>query len=138
VAELLTPERDDRRVDDGHHLLHVVEEETVEQHLVPVLEGSKVDVALEVVGLPLERLVGPPDLLVEGLDLRRKESVETEDVALAVRERGTLVEERVVEKLPPSEAGKWAEGSGLKRQDTTDRSGFGCVHQERRTARRQM
>ena len=64
-----------RRVDVRHHLLHVVEEEPVEQDLVRVLERPQVDVALEVVGLATERLVRPHDLLVESLHLRREEPV---------------------------------------------------------------
>jgi hypothetical protein len=72
VAELLASLSDDRRVDDRHHLLHVVDEETVEQYLVGVLERPQVDVPLEIVGLPAVRLVGPDGLLVKRLDLRRQ------------------------------------------------------------------
>ena len=47
VRELLARFADDRRVDDRHHLVDVVMEETEEQRLVPVLQAGKVDVALE-------------------------------------------------------------------------------------------
>ena len=47
VRELLARFADDRRVDDRHHLVDVVMEETEEQCLVPVLQAGEVDVALE-------------------------------------------------------------------------------------------
>jgi len=70
VAELLTRQPDDRRVHHRGHLLDVIEEQPVEQHFVGVLQRAQIDMALEVILLPLIRLVGTQDLLIETLDLR--------------------------------------------------------------------
>jgi hypothetical protein len=55
--------------------------------------------------------------------------VKTEHGALAIRERGTLVEKRVFEEVPSSESWQRTQCPGLKRQDPTDRSNYGSVHQ---------
>ena len=106
VAEFLAAEGDDRRVHVGHQLLHVLEDQRVEQYLAAVLERPQEDVALEVVGLALERPVRPDDLLLEGLDLRGKQPVEPEGGPLFVGERGPLVEERRVEQVLSPKARK--------------------------------
>ena len=49
VAELLAGQPDRRRVDDRDHLLDVVDEQPVEEHLVGVLQGTQVDVPVQVV-----------------------------------------------------------------------------------------
>ena len=72
VAELLTCQRDDRRVDHGRHLLDVIEEQPVEEDFVGVLESAQIDVALQVVGLPLIRFVRAKRLFLERLDVRRQ------------------------------------------------------------------
>ena len=40
-AKLLTGQADGGGVDQGHHLFHVLREQTVEQTLVPVLPGRE-------------------------------------------------------------------------------------------------
>ena len=78
MAELLAALADDRRVDDRQHLLDVIEQQPVEEHLVGVLEGAQVDVPLEVVVLAPVGLVGPDHLLVERLDVRRQQPVQAQ------------------------------------------------------------
>ncbi len=99
VAELLTGLRDHRRVDDGRHLLDVVEEEPVEEDFVGVLQGAQVDVPLEVVVFPTVGLVGADHLLIQALDLRRQQPVQAEPAPLALRECRALVQGRVVEEI---------------------------------------
>jgi len=107
VAELCAARRHHRGVHDGGHLLEVVDQESIEQDLVVVLEGPQVDVPLEVVRLALVGLVGSDHLLVERLDLRGQQGVESEGRPLLVRERGPFVEERGVQEVHPFQTGEF-------------------------------
>src|SRR6266851_3267776 len=77
LAELLAAQRHDWGVDDRGHLFDVVEKETIEENFVGVFESAEIDVALEIVIFALVGSIGAGDLLVECLDLRRQESVQT-------------------------------------------------------------
>ena len=100
VVILLARLADDRRVDDRHHLVDVLEGQAVEERLVAVLQARQVDELLEVARLRLEVLVGPVHLLANGADGRRNQAAEVELVALPLRERGALVGERVQQQRP--------------------------------------
>jgi hypothetical protein len=65
VAEFLATKRDDGCIDDGQHFFNVTEEQTVEEHLIGVLKLAKIDVALEIVGLERESLIGADGLIIE-------------------------------------------------------------------------
>jgi hypothetical protein len=87
-----------RRVDDGHHLVDVVDDRTVEQRLVAVLQGDHEDVLLERVGLQLVVLQDPGLLLVDGVDVRGQQPADLEGITFRFRERRTLVEPWVEEE----------------------------------------
>ena len=91
---------DRRRVDDRQHLLDVVEQQPIEQHLVGVLEGAQVDVPLEVVVCS-----GRPGscgrLLVQVLDPGRQQPVQTQSVPFVLGERRALVRQRIVQHPDP-------------------------------------
>jgi hypothetical protein len=99
VTELLAGLCHHRGVDDGCHLLHVLEQQPVEEHLVGVLQGTQVDVPLQVVALPLVGTIGPAHLLGEGFQLGREEPVEAEPDPLLLGEGGALVEQLVVQQV---------------------------------------
>lgn len=82
LAETLTGLTHRRRVDDGQQLLQVLGDQTVEEHLVGVLQLPQVDVPVEGLVVAVERLVGAGDLLVEGLHGGRQQPVESELRAL--------------------------------------------------------
>ena len=98
MRELLARFADDRRVDDRHHLVDVVVEESEEQRLVPVLQAGEVDVALERCRLDTIVLVHTGQLLVHGADGRRHEPVEAELGALGLGERRAFVREGIAEQ----------------------------------------
>jgi hypothetical protein len=75
----------------------VVQEQPVEEHLVGVLQGTQVDVPLQVVVLVPEGLVGAHYLPVQALDVGRQEPVQAEPAPLLLGERGALVPGRAVE-----------------------------------------
>ena len=104
VAEFLAAKRDDGSVDDGQHLLNMVEEQAVEEHFISVLKLAEIDVALEVVGLEREGLVGADALIVERFDDRRKQAVQSENRALVLRKGGAFVERRIVQQVHAAEA----------------------------------
>ena len=82
VAELLAGQADGRRVDDGHHLGKMVEQEPVKQRLVAVLKLAQVDVPLEVGRFDLVSRQGPGHLLVQGLLGRRYQTQEAKFTAV--------------------------------------------------------
>ena len=96
VAEVLADLSNGRRVDDGDHLLEVIDEEAVEEGFVPVLERGQEEVALHVVARALVVLVRAGALLLFGRDARGQETAEPECVALVFGEARPLVEERIV------------------------------------------
>ena len=100
VGVLLARLADDRRVDDRHHLVDVLEHQAVEERLVAVLQARQVDELLEVGRLRLEVLVGPVHLLADGADGRRDQAAEIELVALPAGERGAFVRDRVQQQRP--------------------------------------
>ena len=85
-------------VDDREHLLDVVEEEAVEERLVPVLKSREEEVALHLVGAATEVLVDARALLVFGGDSRRQQAVQLQLAALLGGEARPLVEERVFDQ----------------------------------------
>ena len=90
------------RVDDGHHLIQVVDQEPVEQHLVPVQESRQVDVLLHVVWLAEEGLVGAVQLGFQGRDARPQHAVQPQTQPLLLGKGRGLVQVGIVQELPPS------------------------------------
>ena len=80
----------------------MVEKKPVEEDLVRVLQGAQVDVAFQVVVFSSVGFIGPHDLLVKRLYLRRQEPVQRERCALRVAERYTLVQQRAIEEIHPA------------------------------------
>jgi len=72
MTELLTRQRNRRRINDRGHLFNVVEKEPVKQDLVCVLEGSQVNMPFQVIRFSLKGFVCPSHLLIKSLYLRRK------------------------------------------------------------------
>ena len=95
VAELLACPAHGGRVDDRQQLFEVVQQDPVEQGLVPVLEGRQADVLLEVVLLVADMLKLQGNLLLDLHHSGRQQAAEAERVPFVVRERRVLVEDRV-------------------------------------------
>lgn len=76
----------------------MAEEESVEEGLVPVLEPAEENVLFDRRVLPAVVLVRAFDLLLERRRVGRQESREAERLALLGGERGSLVEQRVVQQ----------------------------------------
>ena len=98
-AEVLAAGADRRRIGDRQQLLDVAGEHRVEHCLVGVLQFAQERITIEVGCKTAQRLQPPGYLLVEGGDPRRQQAVQLELVALPFGERGSLVEERIVEQL---------------------------------------
>ena len=101
VAELLAGLADRGRVHDRRELVEVVEEEPVEEGLVPVLKRREEQVAMDVIGHLAVVLERPLLLFLRSRDGVREETLEAEGLALLTREAGAFVQERVLEKREP-------------------------------------
>ena len=99
VAELLTRQRNGWRVNDRRHFFDVVEKKSVEEDLVRVLQSAQVDMPLQVVVFSLVSLIGADDLLVKGLDMRRKKPVQAKFCALLFRESCAFVQTLPIEEI---------------------------------------
>src|SRR5581483_5183259 len=99
VAVRLTRLADDRRVDDRHELLEVLDQQAVEQGLVSVLKGGEPDVLLERLALSADLLELDLHLLLDRPDPPGKQTPKLEQVALHLGERRVLVQQRVLEEL---------------------------------------
>lgn len=71
----------------------------VVQHLVLHSQASYERVLREAIRPTTILLIGPRNLLVQRLDIRRQEAMQLELVALAVRKRGSFVEVGIVQEL---------------------------------------
>jgi hypothetical protein len=94
----------DRCVDDRSHLLDVVEEEAVEEHLVTVLESSQVDVLVHlllsnsgaqesVAGMNTgtqETRISASNLLLDGHDTGGEKATDAKAISLTVVKSDTL------------------------------------------------
>ena len=97
VAELLDGRTHRRRVDDRQHLVHVLADQPVEEHLVAVVQLGQEHPLLDVRVLRLELLVAPGRLLLDRLHGGRQQPVQAQAVALGHRERRPSVDLGVVE-----------------------------------------
>jgi len=111
VAVLLAGAAHGRRVDDRQQLHEVLDQETVEQGLVAVLEDGQPDVLLQVVSLGSQVFQLQGDLLLNRQGCRGHQAVQIELIALLRGEGRSLVEQRVAEQLRAAVAG---EGRCLK------------------------
>ena len=79
----------------------MVEEKPVEEDFVGILQRAQIDMPLQVIVLSLVRLVRAHHLLIEGLDLRRQQSVQAKLASLLFGERRAFVQQRAVEEIHP-------------------------------------
>ena len=94
VGELLARLAHGGGVDDRQHLLEVLRDQPVVKGLVVVLDGTQVDVLVEV-GLALLVLaIGPLHLLLDGLHVLGQQADQIELDALLTGEGAALVEQR--------------------------------------------
>src|SRR5258708_4437819 len=63
VAKLLASQAHGRRIDDRHHLHHVIKHQTVKQSFVNILQLSQINVFLQIVRLYCKRFVRTRGLL---------------------------------------------------------------------------
>jgi hypothetical protein len=91
VREALAREPDGRGIDDRGHLLHVLAQQPIEKGLVAILERDQVEIAVEIAGLQTVVLVHPLELLLDGADGRRYQSLNAQCSALFAGERRPLV-----------------------------------------------
>ena len=91
------------RVDNGDHLVEVLDQQPVEQHLVAVQEALQEDELLHVVGLAPEVLERSLHLVLERRHARAQQSREFQRQALLLGERRRLVEHRVAQQLLATE-----------------------------------
>lgn len=102
-AELLHRLADGGRVDDGHHLLEMFIEEFVEEDLLTLLQRAEELILRDGIGLLAKALIDARDLLFDGVNLRREQTVEAKFDALLVRERSPLICEDKAEEGDPVE-----------------------------------
>jgi hypothetical protein len=101
VAHLQARRTNRGGVDDGHHLLEVLGDQLVEDHLAAVLEGHQEDELLQVIRLAEEGLVGIAGLDLQWEDRRAQQPLQAQGLTLLPGEAGGLVEVGVIQKLAP-------------------------------------
>jgi hypothetical protein len=87
------------RIDDGHHFIDVLVDETVEENLVPVLQRAQIDELVEVGRVGMVIPVGALELFLDRAYGRWQQAVQCQLVSFSLRERRSLVEQRVRENL---------------------------------------
>jgi hypothetical protein len=75
------------------------------ENLDAVLQAAQKDVALEVARQLPESLHAPGDLLLQGCDIGRQESVQLESVSFLVGKSRSFVEQRIVQQLITEQIG---------------------------------
>jgi hypothetical protein len=93
---------DRRGVDDGQHLVEVLAEQPVEQHLVAVAQRRQVEVLREVIPLPAVLGVDPCDLGVDGGYTFGEQPDQAELASLLGGEGGTTKDQRLSHKAVAS------------------------------------
>src|SRR5689334_11993063 len=96
---MLATEANRRRIDDRQQLLEIPNQQRIEQNFVAVLQAAKKDVAFEVVWQLPQRLKATRNLFIECGDRRRQKTVEVEQVAFVLGERGPLVQQRAIDEI---------------------------------------
>src|SRR5262245_20421905 len=105
MAEFLAAKSYRGRVDDRQHAGEIMQQQSVEQNLDAVLQAAQKDVAFEIARQLPKGLHAPGDLLVEGCDMGREQSMQVEILSLLVGESRSLVEQWVVQKLVTEKIG---------------------------------
>lgn len=94
VAEFLARLCNHGRVNDGQHLLDVIEKKAVEKNLVGVLELAEINVTLEIVVLAQISFLSASGLFFNGFDYRREKPIKAEGLALLRGGGGAFVQGR--------------------------------------------
>jgi hypothetical protein len=88
---------------DRQHAGEIMHQQSVKQNLDTVLEAAQKDVTLKIARQLQEGLHAPADLLVEGCDIGREQSVQLESVSFFFGKSGSFVQQRIVQKLVTEE-----------------------------------
>ena len=89
-------------VDQRHHLVDVILDDTIEESLVAVLKGEEKDVPLEGVRLFADVFQDAADLIVLVLDARGEKAAEAKGVAFGLGKGGAFVKGGIVEDADPA------------------------------------
>ena len=100
-TELLAREADAGRVDDGLHLVDVIDDDAEKQRLVAVVQRIQRDVFLERVGQTLQRAHETRNLLLLRRNMRREQPAQAQFVAFRFGKRAALVQQRVAQERHP-------------------------------------
>jgi hypothetical protein len=76
MAELLHRLTDGRGVDDRHHFFEMPFQQGVKQGFSPFLQGAQILVFGDRIGFAQEAAVDPLDLLLQGINLRRQQTIQ--------------------------------------------------------------
>jgi hypothetical protein len=106
VAEFLASFGNNRRVNDGQHLLDMVEKQAIEKNLVGVLELAEINVTLEIVMLAEISFVGASRLFFDSFDHRREKAIKAEGLALLRGEGSAFVQPRSLQERLSAQMGR--------------------------------
>ncbi len=102
MAKLFNRRRNRWRVNQRCHFFDVVDEESVKENLVGVLQSSQVDMSLEITVFLLKSFISADHLLVKGFYVRRQQPAQAKFSPLLLRESGAFVQQRSVQKIRPT------------------------------------
>ena len=86
-------------VDQRHHLIDVLGQHAIEELFVPNLEGYQENVTLDVGWLFSNITEDPVHLFVLGVNSRRKEATQAQDIAFAFRKGRSFVQARAIKNF---------------------------------------
>src|SRR5262249_5975091 len=79
-------------IDDRHQVLNVIDQDPVEQSLIPILKSNHEDISLQIVRLRTETFQSPGNLFLLGTDPGGKQSAKRQCIPFLLRERDSLVQ----------------------------------------------
>src|SRR5689334_23064131 len=88
-----------RCIDDGGHLLKMIEHQTVEKYLVAILQPHQEDIAFDWRLFTPVIFVGSRDLLLDTRNMRRKEAEQAKLPPFIFGEGATFIQHRIIEKI---------------------------------------
>ncbi len=92
MAKLFNRRRNRWRVDQRRHFFDVVDEKSVKESLVGVLQSSQVDMPLEIIVFFLKSLVSADHLLVKGFYVWWQKPLQAKSCPLLLRESSAFVQ----------------------------------------------
>ena len=99
MAKLFNRQRNRWRVNQRRHFFNMVDDESVKEDLVSVLQSTQINMSLEIIVLFLEGLVSTDGLLIKGFYVWRQKPLQAKFCAFLLGKCRALIQGRSVEEI---------------------------------------